>query len=93
MWAVAHILGLTYGSAVLIDEVESGELSLRDANFFNYHIAVNHSTLEDTLLFVAIGVPVLWMIVPRFVLAILIVWIVRFLQRIKVRPELTSGIS
>ena len=93
MWFVAHILGLTYGSAVLIDEVESGELSLRDANLLNYHIAVNHSTLEDTLLFVAIGVPVLWMIVPRFVLAILIVWIVRFLQRIKVRPELTSGIS
>jgi len=77
LWFVAHILGLTYGSAVMIDAVENGELSKPDANFLNFHIAVNHSTLEDTLLFAAIGVPVLWMIIPRFVLAILIVWIVR----------------
>lgn len=82
LWFVAHILGLTYGSAVLIDEVENNELSKHDANLLNHHIAVNHSTLEDTLLFVAIGVPVLWMVVPRFVLAIIIVWFVRFLQYI-----------
>lgn len=83
LWFVAHILGLTYGSAVMIDEVGNGELSKQDANLLNYHIAVNHSTLEDTLLFAAIGVPVLWMIVPRFILAIIVVWFVRFLQKIK----------
>ena len=93
LWFVAHILGLTYGSAVMIDEVESGELSKHDANLLNYHIAINHSTLEDTLLFVAIGVPVLWMIVPRFILAILVVWFVRFLQRLKVKPRLTTDRS
>lgn len=80
LWFVAHILGLTYGSAVIIDAVESKELSLHDSNLLNHHIAVNHSTLEDTLLFVAIGVPVLWMIIPRFVLAIIIVWGLRGIQ-------------
>ncbi len=88
LWFVAHILGLTYGSAVMIDEVESGELSRHDANLLNYHIAVNHSTLEDTLLFAAIGVPVLWMIVPRFVLAIVIVWFVRLWQKLNLNPPL-----
>lgn len=77
LWFVAHILGLTYGSAVMIDAVENNELSKTDANYLNFHIAINHSTLEDTLLFAAIGVPVLWMIIPRFVLAILVVWSVR----------------
>jgi len=78
LWFVAQILGLTYGSAVMIDAVENNELSKTDANLLNFHIAVNHSTLEDTFLFAAIGVPVLWMIVPRFLLAISIVWIARF---------------
>lgn len=89
LWFVAHILGLTYGAAVLIDAVENNELSRHDANLLNHHIAVNHSTLEDTLLFVAIGVPVLWMIIPRFILAILIVWIVRFLYAVGFRKEKT----
>ncbi len=87
LWFVAHILGLTYGSAVMIDAVENNELSKHDANLLNHHIAVNHSTLEDTLLFVAIGVPVLWMIVPRFVLAIMIVWLVRFLHYFLLKKE------
>ncbi|HRG03906.1 MAG TPA: nucleoside recognition domain-containing protein [Paludibacteraceae bacterium] len=93
LWFVAHILGLTYGSAVMIAEVESGELSREDANLLNHHIAVNHSTLEDTLLFAAIGVPLLWMIVPRFVLAIVIVWFVRLVHRLKLKPELKTNKS
>lgn len=80
LWFVAHVLGLTYGSAVMIDSFENNELNREDADLLNHHIAVNHSTLEDTLLFAAIGVPVLWIVIPRFVLAIIIVWFVRFLQ-------------
>ncbi len=80
LWFVAQILGLTYGSAVMIDEVESGEISKEEANLLNYHIAVNHSMLEDTLLFAAIGVPVLWIMTPRIVLAISIVWLVKYIQ-------------
>jgi hypothetical protein len=94
LWFVAHILGLTYGSAVLINSVEKGEISPKDANLLNYHTAVNHSTLEDTLLFVAIGVPAGWMIVPRFILAIIIVWFVRlvnFLLLQKKRPFFVSN--
>lgn len=88
LWFVAHILGLTYGSAVMIEAVENNEISLEDANLLNYHIAVNHSTLEDTLLFAAIGVPVLWMIIPRFILAIIIVWFVRFLHTMNRKERL-----
>ena len=83
MWFVAQILGLTYGAAVMIEEVENNEISKEEANLLNYHIAINHSMLEDTLLFVAIGVPVLWIMTPRIVLAFLVVWLVRYLHHHK----------
>jgi hypothetical protein len=77
LWFVAQTLGLTYGSAVMLEEVENKEITPYSANLLNYHIAINHSLLEDTLLFVAIGVPVLWITIPRLILAIIIVWIMR----------------
>jgi spore maturation protein SpmB len=87
LWFVAQTLGLTYGSAVMIEEVDRNEISTFDANLLNYHIAINHSLLEDTLLFVAIGVPAGWMIAPRLILAIIVVWSVRFLLRLKSNIE------
>jgi hypothetical protein len=78
LWFVAQILGLTYGSAVMIEQAENNEIKREDANLLNYHIAINHSLLEDTLLFVAIGVPVLWITFPRILLATIVVWVVRY---------------
>lgn len=77
LWLVAQFLGLTYGAAVLLEEVHNGEILAKDAKLLNYHIAINHSLLEDTLLFVAIGVPALWITFPRITFAIIVVWIVR----------------
>lgn len=79
LWFVAQTLGLTYGSAVMIEEVNNHEISPKSAELLNYHIAINHSLLEDTLLFVAIGVPVFWITIPRIILAMLVVWVVKIL--------------
>ena len=79
LWFVGQTIGLTYGSAVMIEQVENKDISRADANLLNYHIAINHSLLEDTLLFVAIGVPASWIIGPRIVLAIIVVWTARYL--------------
>ena len=83
LWFVAQTLGLTYGSAVMIEEVNNKEITPESANLLNYHIAINHSLLEDTLLFVAIGVPAGWIIVPRFAFAILVVWSVRIILKLR----------
>jgi hypothetical protein len=83
LWFVAQTLGLAYGSAVMIDGVENKEITVESAGLLNFHIAINHSLLEDTLLFVAIGVPAGWIIAPRFLLAILVVWSVRGFARLK----------
>ncbi len=83
LWFVAQTLGLGYGSAVMIDAVENKEITVESAGLLNYHIAINHSLLEDTLLFVAIGVPAGWIIAPRFLMAILVVWSVRGFTRFR----------
>jgi len=82
LWFIAQTLGLAYGSAVSIEAVESKTISIKNANLLNYHIAINHSLLEDTLLFAAIGVPVGWIVAPRFILAILVVWSVRGIAKL-----------
>jgi len=42
-------------------------------------LAISHSLLEDTMVFVAIGVPVFWITIPRIFLAIVVVWMIRFI--------------
>lgn len=93
LWFVAQTVGLAYGSAIMIEEVERKEISLHDANLLNYHIAINHSLLEDTLLFVAIGVPGSWIIAPRLILAIAVVWIVRLAMKLRIQKVQTLSDS
>jgi len=77
LWFVANIVGLTYGSAILIEQVEDQKISRTDARMLNNHLAISHSLLEDSLIFVAIGVPAFWIIIPRMLLAIIVVWVIR----------------
>lgn len=90
LWIVANIIGLAYGSAIMIERVELGKLSLSDGDLFNHHVGISHSLLEDTLLFMAIGVPLFWAVVPRFILAIVIVWLERG-KRILLRKSFQVG--
>lgn len=77
-WIVANTLGLAYGSAIMIEQVENGQMTKSEADLLNHHIAVSHSQLEDPLLFAAIGVPLGWLIIPRLLLGIIVVWLYRF---------------
>ncbi len=90
LWIVANIVGLAYGSAIMIERVETDQMTLYDGDLFNHHVAISHSLLEDTLLFMAIGVPLFWALLPRLVLAILVVWLERF-RRIIFRRSFRVG--
>jgi len=78
LWMVANTLGLSYGGAIMISQSEEGKLSPEDADLLNHHIALSHSQLEDTLLFVAVGYPIVILVFPRILLSIVYVWIRRF---------------
>jgi hypothetical protein len=88
MWLVANVVGLAWGSAILVEYVKSGKVNKYEANLLNHHIAVSHSLLEDTLLFMAIGVNVFWITFPRIFLAIVVVWGVRILLKNRLQAHL-----
>lgn len=77
LWIVIQLVGYAYGAAVLMDQVNEGKLSSRDGDLLNHHAAICHSLLEDTLLFAAIGAPILWMTLPRLALGFAVVWLER----------------
>ncbi len=87
LWIVANTLGLAYGAGVIIDHVERGQLSQDHTDILNYHIAVSHSLLEDTLLFVAIGASIFWITIPRVILAGIVVWIKRGIDHLWLRER------
>jgi spore maturation protein SpmB len=78
LWIVIQTVGYGYGAAVLMDQVSEGKVSQRDGDLLNHHAAVCHSLLEDTLLFAAVGVPILWITLPRLALALAVVWLERW---------------
>lgn len=94
LWLVGNTLGLAYGSAVLMDYAKQGRVTEKEADLLNYHLAVSHSQLEDPLLFAVLGLPVLWLIIPRIVLAIIVVWMRRLWEVIsrKKMPVRTANI-
>jgi len=82
LWIVANVLGLAYGAAILIEELEKGKINREESNLLNHHIAVSHSLLEDTLLFMTIGVAAFWITIPRILLAVAVVWMYRLSKMI-----------
>lgn len=74
-WVVANLIGLAYGSAIMIDESEKGKMNCRDADLLNHHVSLSHSQLEDPLLFLTLGYAIHWLMWPRVIIAIAAVWI------------------
>ncbi|MCD7977444.1 MAG: nucleoside recognition domain-containing protein [Tannerellaceae bacterium] len=85
LWLVGNLVGLAYGGAIMIEQMEENKLSRQNGNLLNYHLAMCHSLLEDTIIFVAIGIPALWLILTRIIFAILVVWLRRGYEYIYTR--------
>ncbi|HLN52346.1 MAG TPA: hypothetical protein VK212_01475 [Lentimicrobium sp.] len=76
-WVVANLVGLAYGSAIMIDQREKERMTKEDADLLNHHISISHSQLEDPLLFATLGYTLHWLIWPRVIVAIAAVWLRR----------------
>lgn len=74
LWLTATIFGLAYGSAVIVEETQSNEYKKEDLTKLHLSIGVNHSVIEDPVLFIPLGLPLLWLWVPRLFAAIIAAW-------------------
>lgn len=73
-WLVGNVLGISYGGAVMYDCLQDGNISRRSAVAVNRHLAMNHSLIEDTLVYASIGISVFWILATRVFFALVVVW-------------------
>ncbi|MDZ4186326.1 MAG: hypothetical protein U1D97_15285 [Desulfuromonadales bacterium] len=94
IWMTAVLFGLVYGAAIIAEEVNEGTLTKEELEALHLSIGINHAVVEDPLLFMALGINVVWVYVPRLVAAILAVRIVQFWYWLKKRrasrPNITA---
>jgi spore maturation protein SpmB len=90
LWMTAVIFGLSYGGAIIVEEAKSGHLSKDELEILHLSIGMNHSMVDDPPLFLSMGIHPFWIYVPRLVMAIVIVRLVRLYQRYARRPCQTA---
>ena len=74
LWIVANIIGLGYGAAAMLDELERGDIGERDVLLLDSHICISHSNLEDLLLLTACGAVWWILLLSRWAMSIVLVW-------------------
>jgi len=74
LWLTAAVFGLSYGGAIIVEEVKSGQLSSDNLKRLQLSIGINHSLIEDPILFMSLGLGAFWLWVPRLITAMLFVW-------------------
>jgi len=95
LWLTAALFGLVYGAALIVEEAGRGELSPEELEDLQLSIGLNHSMIEDSLIFVALGCGLGWILLPRLVMAALAVRLLRLGRRVRRRaglfhPEMKS---
>ena len=74
LWVVGNVVGLAYGGALMVDMIDEGQVTRKEADMVNHHLAISHSLLEDTILFVALGINIWAIIIPRLLFFFFLVW-------------------
>lgn len=75
LWVVANITGLISGAALLVEAKNQRTLDDVDLAKLNVSLSTCHALLQETANFAAIGACVGLLVFPRFVIAIISVWI------------------
>jgi hypothetical protein len=74
LWLTGVLFGIAYGGAVIVQEAAREKFPKADIEKLHLSIGVNHSVIEDPVLFLAFGLHPFWMWIPRLLAAVLIVY-------------------
>ena len=83
LWMTAIVFGLAYGGAVIVEETKDGSLPKEDLEMLHLSIGINHSMVEDPALFMSLGLSAFWLYIPRLIMAIVTVRLMRLWFRLK----------
>jgi Fe2+ transport system protein B len=90
LWMTAVIFGLSYGGAIIVEEAKSGHLTRDELEILHLSIGMNHSMVEDPPLFLQMGISPFWIYVPRLIMAIVTVRLIRLWYRYGRRHQGTA---
>jgi hypothetical protein len=85
LWMTAAFFGVAYGAAVIVGEAKKGYLTKEELENLHASIGINHSMIEDPTLFLTLGLNPFWLWVPRLIMAILFVHLLRLWQKLAKR--------
>lgn len=87
LWLTAGIFGISYGAAVIVEEVKEGNLTDEELTRLHFSIGINHAMIEDPVLFLPLGIHPFWLWIPRIAAAVIAVRLLRLWQRVKKHGE------
>lgn len=73
VWITGTIFGLIYGAAIILEEIKEGKLPRQELERLQISIGLQHSVIEDPLLFLALGLNPFWLWIPRLLATLLVV--------------------
>lgn len=83
LWLTSVLFGLAYAGAVIVEESGDLQLSPEEVEKLHLSIGINHSMVEDPLLFLPFGVNLFWLLVPRLAAAVAAVYLISLWFRFK----------
>jgi hypothetical protein len=85
--------GLTLGAGVLIQAAEEEKYSKRDLLLLIIFLAACHAIVEDTLVFIPLGIPVIYLLLIRiFVALIATITVAKLMTKFSKRRDLQKGV-
>ena len=73
MFVAGIVFGLVLASAVIMDEAKKGLMTREELECLHISIGINHSMIEDPAIFSVLGINIFWLIIPKFLAAIIAV--------------------
>lgn len=70
------VFGITYGAGVMIQSAKEDGLSKRDIYIISLFLIACHAVIEDTLLFLPLGIPLWPLLLMRIILALMLTWLI-----------------
>jgi hypothetical protein len=97
-WMTAAVFGIAYGGAIIIEEVKENHIKKFELMKLHFSMGVNHSLIEDPVIFLSLGLSPFWLWVPRIMAAILFVHLLNLIYKTAatlkmVTPEPTDGLN
>ncbi len=83
-WLAGNVFGIVFGAGVITDSVHQGQLSSRQITLVATFLALNHAVFEDTAIFLVLGANILWITLPRLIMAVVVTWVLS--RVLKERP-------